>query len=238
MAKNADEFEILGDDSTGDLAYLRSYQKLDIDAKNALLETSVKAHIIALCDLYLDMGKLSNEDYVKAIADTEKQNLLVLIKQVTYSEHILDTLMRQLDSGGYIDQDIFKTIREMQRSVIQITLEVSKYTRQLPEYFKFVQTDIKKMHAITMLEETNASLRLDAATDIEHEQISSSNDVFSISQPQRGLRELMLNVSDARDDLRAAMLSADAIIATPIPINEDDDEDDDELEEFKDFDED
>jgi hypothetical protein len=70
-----------------------------------------------------------------------------MLKQVKYSEHMLDSLMNRLDNGGFVDKDLYDQIKDMQHHVIKINLEVSKYTRLLPEFFKFTEVDATSIHA-------------------------------------------------------------------------------------------
>jgi hypothetical protein len=150
-----DEFETMtnprGTEEIDSMAQYNSYERFDVDAKSEQLKQSCKKMILSLCDIYLETLTVSNEDYVKSVALIEEQNLFVLMKQVQYSDHVLDSLMRQLDNGGYVDKSIYDTIRQMQKSAIQITLEISKYTRNLPEYFKFVSRDAKSVDSTEIL---------------------------------------------------------------------------------------
>lgn len=214
-----DEFEQMSDmtsqpsDGSGDMRMYESYQEFNVDEKAVHLRTSCKAMILSLCKIYLDTLEISNEDYVKAVALVEEQNLFVLMKQVQYADHVLDSLMRQLDSGGYIDKGIYSTIREMQKSAIQITLEISKYTRNLPEYFKFVARDAKSADTSLDILSASTSARTQNIIDITGESVSGE---FNPMVPQRGMRELMLNVSDVRKDIADAIKNAATVNATPI----------------------
>lgn len=229
-----DEFEIMtgegGDQNS--MAQYETYKEFNVDEKTEELKTSCKKMILSLCDIYLDTLQLSNEDYVKAVALVEEQNLFVLMKQVQYSDHIIDSLMRQLDSGGYVDKGIYSTIREMQKSAIQITLEISKYTRNLPEYFKFVSRDAKNSDTSSDIL-LNASKNSSEVIDITGDSVVTT---FNPLIPQRGMREMMLAVSDVRKDIELAIKNATEVEATPIQLD-DIDTYDDKLEDDLDEDE-
>ena len=212
-----DDFDKLDGPSGGDMAQYQTYKAFNVLEKNVELENSAKKLIISLCNVYLERGMVSNEDYVTAIGLAEQQNLFVLLKQVKYSEHILDSLMLQLDAGGFIDKDIYSTIREMQKSAMQITLEVSKFTRTLPEYLKYVQSDIDKIQTSTDIlimsaEQKNDQFSIEASTN--------SSSEFTMSGPIRGTREIMLHMSDVRADIANAIERATDIIPTPIVIDD------------------
>jgi hypothetical protein len=211
-----DEFEEMSNE-VDSMAQFSTYKSFDVDSKLETLSKDAKKMILSLCDLYLSKELISNEDYVKAIANVEAQNLTVLIKQVKYSEHILDSLMRQLDSGGYVDKSIYDTIREMQKSSIQITLEVSKYVRTLPEYFKFVHQDITKIKALDILNESTARTNIEAS--------SKTLEEFNPAEPQRGTRNMMMDLRNVRKEMLDAMANAEEFEKINIDDTEDFEED-------------
>ena len=226
---NDDDFEELTNDTGGAMAQFDDYRKFDVDAKGEKVLASVKKLIVSLVKLHVDTDKLTDDDYIKAVAEVEQQNLLVLCKQVYYAEHVVDTLIRRLDSGGFVDPELYDQIRQMQMSVIKVTLEVSRYTRQLPEYFKFVNTEIGKINAIQLM--SASSDAIETTFELQEAQKSAS---FNHSMPMRGTRELMLDISDSISDIDAKIQEAEVIEPTPIILDEDyddgfkeEDEDDD-----------
>ena len=227
---NDDDFEELTNDTGGAMAQFDDYKKFDVDAKGEKVLASVKKLIVSLVKLHVDTDKLTDDDYIKAVAEVEQQNLLVLCKQVYYAEHVVDTLIRRLDGGGFVDPELYDQIRQMQMSVIKVTLEVSRYTRQLPEYFKFVNTEIGKINAMQLM--SASSDAIETTFELQEAQKSTS---FNHSMPMRGTRELMLDISDSISDIDAKIQEAEVIEPTPIILDEDydddfkeeDDEDDD-----------
>lgn len=227
---NDDDFDELT--GAGDLHQFDDYKKFEVDTKGEMIKQSVKKLIVSLAKVYLDEDKITNEDYVKALASLEEQNLLVMCKQVYYAEHVVDTLIRRLDGGGFVDPDLYDQIRKMQASVIQITLEVSRYTRNLPEYFRFVNTEVGKINAVDMLSKATSGFGNETLGLVE-----STEQTFSILKPVRGTRELMLDISDSLSDIDMKLKESTEIEATPIVIDDDDDDDYTEtLTEFEDDD--
>lgn len=228
---NDDDFEELTNDTGGAMAQFDDYKKFDVDAKGEKVLASVKKLIVSLVKLHVDTDKLTDDDYIKAVAEVEQQNLLVLCKQVYYAEHVVDTLIRRLDSGGFVDPELYDQIRQMQMSVIKVTLEVSRYTRQLPEYFKFVNTEIGKINAMQLM--SASSDAIETTFELQEAQKSTS---FNHSMPMRGTRELMLDISDSISDIAAKIQEAEVIEPTPIILDEDyddgfkeEDEDEDDI---------
>jgi hypothetical protein len=217
---NDDDFEELTNDTGGAMAQFDDYRKFDVDAKGEKVLASVKKLIVSLVKLHVDTDKLTDDDYIKAVAEVEQQNLLVLCKQVYYAEHVVDTLIRRLDSGGFVDPELYDQIRQMQMSVIKVTLEVSRYTRQLPEYFKFVNTEIGKINAMQLM--SASSDAIETTFELQEAQKSTS---FNHSMPMRGTRELMLDISDSISDIDAKIQEAEAIEPTPIILDDDYDDD-------------
>jgi hypothetical protein len=106
---------------------------------------------------------------------------------------------------------------------------VSRYTRQLPEWFKYVAADTAKINALTIME----------TGSVDTKQLTSSNttgDTFTVTQPVRGTREMMLSINDSITDIDAKIASMGEIEPIPISLDEDEDEYDEELKEFEDED--
>jgi hypothetical protein len=216
--------DLLGGEG-GDMSQFEDYKKLDVDQKVSKLETGSKKLILSLIDLYLDLEKITDSQHIDAIAQVEQSNLLVLLKQVKYSEHVLDNLMRQLDAGGHMDPAIYKTIREMQKSSIEITLEVSRYVRTLPEYFKWLSKDIKES---TTLENIDAKR-------VENKSLPEGNTKSSgttdLSQPVRGVRELLISMEDyktSEEELEERIQNIEEVEPTPIDVDGFNDDEEDE----------
>lgn len=180
------------------------------------------------CNFYLSNTELFDDNdqrYITAIKGSERNNLQVLLKQVKYVEHILDNLMRQLDSGGYMDNSIYTTIQEMQKSSMDITMQVSKYTRNLPDYFKYVKMDIEQS------KEQN-ELRVGERDDIRTiggHTLSEINDGLNstdegderFNRPYRGVRQLLMDLESEENSLELAIERTKGNVPEPITIDGD-----------------
>lgn len=214
--KKHDDFDDFGDDilGGGDMSKYETYESLNIDEKIQTLTTASKKFIESVAKVQLENLEEGNEDYVKAISELETSNLLFLLKQVKYSEHVLDSLMRQLDNGGYMEPGLFETIRVMQKSGIEIALEVSKYLRTLPEYFKWLKKDlVEQQQEIIKIEQTAESTRYEDAEIVETDEQTAQG-------PIRGTRDLMLDIIDSRTALQNALENIEQPQDTPIIIDE------------------
>jgi len=217
--------DVLG--TGGDMKQYEKYETFDVETKITELEEKAKALIVQICNVYIKVTDDADSEYISAISHAEKTNLVVLMKQVKYSEHIIDSLMRQLDAGGYMDPSIYETIREMQKSTISITLEISRYIRTLPEYFKFIKKEISlsKADDLHEIEIQEGRSRQDSTRKIGQ---AANEEEFTTSMPVRGTRELMLHIADSSKSLDNAIKNADTVVATPISVDDIDDEDEDE----------
>lgn len=214
-----EEFQKMSDiiPDGGDMEQFEDYKRLDVDAKVSKLEKGSKKLIISLCDLYLNLEQMTDKAHIQAIAEVEQSNLTVLLKQVKYAEHVLDNLMRQLDAGGHMDPKIYQTIREMQKSSIEITLEVSRYVRTLPEYFKWLAKDIKEVTTLENIDQERT----------KRAELPEARTQTSINGPIRGVKELLQNLQDlqtSEDDLQERIAGLEEVEPTPIDVDDEDEE--------------
>lgn len=209
-----DDFDEIDNDS-GDLKMYESYKAFNIDTKITTLQKVTTEFITQVAQTHLQIAGEENSDYIKSMCELESSNLLYLLKQVKYSEHVLDSLMRQLDSGGYMEPGLFETIRVMQKSGIEIALEVSKYLRTLPEYFKFLEKELSSKNLEI------AEVNKKSPSYIEDAEIDSENKELDMSKPIMGTRELMLSIKSSKEALKEAIANTEPVDETPIIIDED-----------------
>jgi hypothetical protein len=181
--------------SGGDMNYLESYQELNVDNTIRDIQIDATNLVTQLCNMYLKNDLISNEDHVKAVAAIEIRQLSSAMMAVRSVEHALQTLMRQLDAGGYANESIFDQINTLSKTSMDLTIKSTQYLRSLPEYLKFTATEMQEqglMQAVEILQ-TGAD---NAANDDNGE-----DSTFSLSGPITGTRELMLQIRDEEHDL-------------------------------------
>jgi hypothetical protein len=185
------------------MAMFDNYTKFDVTTKKLELQRDAKDLITKLIDVYLSTDKIQRPEYVDAIAKVEKMNLATLLGQVRYAEHALDSLMRQLDSGGFTDPATYEMIMRMQSSCIDITLKVANYTRSLPDYFKSLEADITKYQSIDLIQTGKSTL-----TDTNGNE--SVVEEFSSGSTFRGTKDLLKMINNAKAMQAEQQIEVDA----------------------------
>lgn len=184
-----------------------AYQKIDVASTKTKLASDAKSFIRQLCDVYLQTDKIQRPEYVDSIAKIETLTLTQLLGQVKYAEHALDSLIRQLDAGGFMDAATYDMIMRMQKNAIEITMQVSNFVRNLPEYFKHLEEDITKYQSIDMIRTGSSSLK-DAETGEDFEA-----ETYTSEHVYRGTHDLMKRIDEARKAKAASRKDVDAAIA-------------------------
>lgn len=173
------------------MAMFENYTQFNVTQKKAELMIESKALIKSLIDLYLSTDKMQRPEYVDAIQKVENMTLASLLGQVKYAEHALDSLMRQLDGGGFTDPATYEMIMRMQSSSIDITLRVAQYVRSLPDYFKHLESDITKYQSIPLIKTGESTLTNEDGVDVPV-------DEFTTKKTYRGTGDLIKMVEAAR----------------------------------------
>lgn len=146
-----------------------NYQAIDVTKAKLILKKQAKEYVESLCSVYLNEEKMGKAEYIESIRKAESMTLTSLLSQVKYSEHTLDSLMRQLDAGGFTDPATYETIIKLQASAIDITMRVAQYVRTMPEYFQSLEDQITKRNAIDLIQTGTGSV-----TDNETGQIHAT----------------------------------------------------------------
>lgn len=223
------------------LEQFSTYESIEVGITSGKILERAKNLVQSITTQYLN--KLSDDDYRDSLIDIESNNLAALMKQVKYAEHLVDTMMRRLDNAGYMDKQIFKEIRYLQLHVLELTKEVSVYTRQLPEYFKFIEADTTSKNKNDYDDYQNQTMI--PQQPIQRLEHGTTEDVMVLmTTPQRGTRDLMLALNDSLTDIDNKLSDMPDIELDydPSEINDDDwvdenDLDDDGGEFFDDDDE-
>jgi len=165
-------------DLANDMNQFENYKNLEVDNAKLILKKDAKTFVKRLCDLYLQTDQIQRPEYVESIEKLETMTLASLLAQVKYAEHSLESLMRQLDSGGFQDQSVYKMIMEMQSNSINITMQVSQYIRTLPEYFKNLEEDITKYQSINLTKTGSSNLSDEEGKSYETDEYESEDYTF------------------------------------------------------------
>ncbi|BBI90686.1 hypothetical protein HYO65_gp294 [Tenacibaculum phage PTm1] len=195
------------DDFTGgDLQYLESYKEMEVD--NTFINIGIDATnlVTELCNMYLKNDLISNEDHVKAIASIEITQLTSAMMAVRSVEHALQTLMRQLDAGGYVNENIFEQINTLSKTSMDLTIKATHYVRSLPEYLKFTATEMKEqglMKAVEIVQDASDISSLSASDE------DSGTYGNNTSGPIVGTRALMLQIRDEENNLPELIANAE-----------------------------
>lgn len=170
-----DDSLFFGDDHSNDMAQFETYENFDIEIKNADIKSKAEKLVNSICSTYfsviedledIDENDAKNIERIKnqlnGLKLSEISVVTQLTKQISVAEHLLDTLLRRLDSGGFTDPTIYENIREQQKSLNFFAIEFSKYVRGLPDYFDSLRTDMgierqNLMDKVQSLKEINTS---------------------------------------------------------------------------------
>lgn len=223
---------IVGDGGSMDiLSQFSTYQNFEVDTQTRDNFKKIENLVNSICDVYISVNedeqendKLSN--YIKSIKINEINVISQLSKQIKISEHLLDTLVRRLDNGGYSDMSMYDEIRTQQRSLNTFAIEFSKYVRGLPEYFDSLRTDMgieretlikqaEQIKDINYVESDEEAVLLDEA----------NNDEYMVV-PFRGNKALMQNVHNTIHNLKERYFETEEteIDFDPKELNDDDEE--------------
>lgn len=203
-----DDFEILGENGGGDLSMFETYKQLDVDKMEMEVKNKAKVFISSLCDLYLDLDRITNETHVKAVATIETSHLSSLLSQVEIADHTLKTVMRQLDAGAYTtNPDIYNTIIKLQQNSMNIIMTVSKYTRQLPEAFKFTHKDIHEVNAIDVMDNNPKTIDVEAE-EVDEVKYDGTQAFMGTKDILQQAEQALLQMENDKKEIESRMIGA------------------------------
>lgn len=223
---------------------LTDYKKIEFDEIDSKLRKRAEKFIKGVTNLYLKAYENVNDDYIKALSRVETDNLVVMLKQVKYAEHVLDTLMKRYNMGGYVDSAIYVEIRQMQEHVMKILVDVSKYTRGIPDYFKFTESEFDLVAKLNKVNDINLGTRtIEVGVSSQAKQIGQTENAYDLNDimsTNRGTASLIKKIealeTNSIEEVNKKLNETPDVILDfdPSDINVDDDDD----EEFSDFDDD
>lgn len=189
----------------GDMAQFDSYVNFDVDTVREDIEASAKSLVVGILDLYLKIEEYDETTYLDAIQRTEVMTLSSLLLNVKTAEHALSSIMRQLDGGGFVQKDIYDTIIKLQKASMEITMQVSQHIRNLPDYFKYIEKEVKQqsIQDAIVIGKNNEPKQIGAAEETE------SQEEFSMSGPVRGVKDLMKAMRAQLEETKARAAEAE-----------------------------
>lgn len=198
--KDDDELAFDDDFDSGSMAEFENYEKFEIENHTSTINAKAKEIVNAICNAYLSIPESAEDDneeikkakeLVENVKFIESSNLAIMMEQVQIAKHLLHTLVRRFDNGGYVNNDLFNMIQEQSKQMMSITMQFSKYARNLPDYFAITKTELKiESSTVTLLQQQYTSSGFLDATITEDEQLY-------VSTPQRGTMELALSVQES-----------------------------------------
>lgn len=200
---NYDDDSLFGDDfdNGNDMAQFENYEKFEIEEKAKTLTDKAKEIIDGIANAYLSLPEAEDEHQIEAqkkakslienIKYIESSNLAIMLEQVHIARHLMSTMIRRLDSGGYTNDALYEMIQEQQKQVMNIIMQFSKYARALPDYFEVTRSELKLQSPI----QVQQPQQLHASA--EPLAISSGDDQSYTTPPIRGTLELALSVQES-----------------------------------------
>ena len=233
--KNSDDELMFDDDfSSSSMAEFENYSKYDIEEKSKTLNAKASQIVKSICDAYLSLPDNNNEDpeYVKVkelianISYVEASNLAIMMEQVQIAKHLLSTMVIRFDSGGYVNNELFNMIQEQQKQMIAITMQFSKYARNLPDYFSITRTELQlqnKTETVHQLQSYEANTMM-----LKNNVETTSEETFSMP-PIRGTMDLALAVQASIKNVSDRFESEPELDISFSPDDLVDDDDDDDI---------
>jgi hypothetical protein len=203
------------------------YDELGVDKVSKDIKDNAKQLVKQLSSLYLKVNdEESNEERKEirnAFSTIEEMSLGTLLKQLRYSEHMVDALMKRLDGAGFVDTAMFKMIMEVQNNTMNITMQVANYVRNLPSYFKQLDVELNTSAQLIDVDVSPNCQNLLGARQITND---IEDDDF-IKQPQMGSKDLILSLEASRKRFEEVnkLAEAQASIEDANVISEDHKED-------------
>lgn len=209
-----------GDDR--DMAQFETYQDFDIDVKQHAIKKKANDLVDAICQTYFEALYDINEDseennktverlktYLEKIKMSEVSVVRQMVKQIKVSEHLLDTLLRRLDGGGFKEDNLYNMIRDQQNSLNKFSIEFSKYVRGLPDYFDNIRTDLgidkqKTLENISRIQSSNNPMSLGSEKIYEIGEGDEQQQIAEIytTMPERGTKNMAMRVQDTLERMR------------------------------------
>ena len=222
------------DGGENNMAQFETYENFEVNDKSKTFVEDARRVIESICSTYLalpDKESIENvehynkiEKLIDGIKYVEISNLGILIKQVKIAEHILDTLLRRMDSGGFTEDSLYHNIREQQKDLLKMVMEFSKYTRNLHDYFSVVRSEIGLNAPLIEIEQQQKlNSNVTETIDISSEE---DGDEEYVALPMRGTKDLALSFQESIQKLKDKQSMVEEVITEFDPKELDEEYDD------------
>lgn len=201
-----------------------SYQAMDFVSLNDDTSKLIDKFVKGVTDLYIGEDIIDDYPIVSAMVKFENRTMSSLIKQFKYGEHALESMVRMIDSGGFMDRDNFEVFIKLQQNAMDITLKVSQYMRNFPLFMKHIEEELEKNSGLGALEnkinnKVNNKNMHENAEDVEE------LEEFDVAgEPRMGTRDMLKEITEELEIYNSEIGSVDTIRPDYIEtVDEDDD---------------
>ena len=143
--------------------------------------------------------EVSLDKYQQAFVEQSKieaNNLESMLFQVEMGKHLLKSLMKHLNNGGFQDEKIWRRINDAQHSLMKLNEAMVKFTRSLPSFFSQFAEDMNRYGLETTL--ASPQENFDEYEDIDDEELlaldigDDENEEYTLTdKPVRGQGNLL-----------------------------------------------
>ena len=181
---------------------LNSYEGIDFELVNNNTKDLILNYVNGVIDLYVGTEMAEEYPFLQSMLAMEHVTMKGLIKGFMYAEHMLDSFVKMVDGGGFMQTENYELFMKLHRHTMDITLEISQYIRNFPTYIKNIEDELTRN-----LGENSLSGKLgeklanknfkEGAVDIDTE------DSFEVSGDARmGQRDLMVEIQKQLNDYK------------------------------------
>ncbi len=146
MSTDTPAFNPFGDTDDGNSldAVTSPYDQLGVDATMADIMAKCEKLTKNLMRLYIPKDMIGAHSFIDDIREIESTNLQGLMKKTVYLNHMVDSLMKHLDTTG-IDIENYQVMAKLSVDSIEIMNEFTKYVRNIPSVFRSIKTELEEI---------------------------------------------------------------------------------------------
>ena len=172
-----------------------TYKPIEVEKIEQELTVKSKEVVSEIVKVYFETGEISKPEYVQTLEQIETMNLESMLVQVKYADHMIQSLMRRLNETGTIDSSLFRLIMEAQNHALSLTLQVSQYVRNLPNYFKSLKFELLPQLPSIIPGQYDEQAQIGNVSD-------PIDDEGFINRPQMGTRDLLRYIEETEENAK------------------------------------
>lgn len=213
-----DDFEDFINSDEMELDYTSNYEDIDTKSATVSINNQCKQFIGAMSDLYMgvDLSERENFGVSKAqkmameMARLEVIPLSNLLYQVKIGKHVLQTLIIQLNSGGFRDAELFNRIDKAQNTFAKLNETLIKYLHSIPQVFMGISAEMRMLDEQTAIEYEEANVVPDGVVSLPSGE--DSDDEYSLmTRPIRGTGALIKAIRETKAELEEDIAKANEV---------------------------